>query len=41
MLTHIVLSGGTDGVDYEVLCRMTPTSGNVKEKTITVKVRAQ
>lgn len=40
-LSHIVLSGGTDGVDYEVLCRMTPTVGNVKEKTIVVKVRAQ
>src|SRR5688572_21302587 len=28
-LTNIVLSGGTDGVDYEVLCRMTPTVGSV------------
>lgn len=41
VLTHIVLSGGTDGVDYDITCRMTPTSGNVAEKTITIEVRAQ
>jgi len=40
-LANIVLSGGTDGVDYEILCRMTPTIGSVMEKTITVQVRAQ
>lgn len=40
-LTHIVLSGGTDGMDYDILCRMTPTIGSVKEKTITVQVRSQ
>lgn len=40
-LTNIVLSGGTDGVDYEILCRMTPSAGSVIEKTITVQVRAQ
>lgn len=40
-LTHVVLSGGTDGEDYEILCRMTPTSGLVREKTIIVKVRSQ
>lgn len=40
-LTSIVVSGGTDGVDYEVLCRMTPTIGSVMEKTITIPVRAQ
>lgn len=41
MVTYITLSGGTDGEDYEVLCRMTPTSGNVVEQTITIPVRAQ
>lgn len=40
-LTHIVLSGGTDGVDYDILCRMTPTVGNIVEQTITIQVRAQ
>jgi len=40
-LSSVVLSGGTDGVDYEVHCRMTPTIGAVMEKTITVPVRAQ
>lgn len=38
---YVTLSGGTDGVDYEVVCRMTPTAGNVIEQTITVPVRAQ
>lgn len=38
---YITLSGGTDGVDYDVLCRMTPTTGNIVEQTITVPVRAQ
>lgn len=38
---YVTLSGGTDGEDYEVLCRMTPTAGSVIEKTITVPVRAQ
>jgi hypothetical protein len=41
MVTYITLSGGTDGVDYDVLCSMTPSSGNVIEQTIVVKVRAQ
>jgi hypothetical protein len=40
-VSSVVLSGGTDGVDYEVLCRMTPTIGSVTEKTIIVPVRAQ
>lgn len=40
-MSHAVLSGGTDGVDYEVLARMTPTVGSVIEQTITVPVRAQ
>lgn len=40
-LTSITLSGGTDGVDYDILCRMTDSQGNVHEQTITVPVRAQ
>lgn len=38
---YVTLSGGSDGEDYEVLCRATPSAGNVLEKTITVEVRAQ
>jgi len=38
--THITLSGGTDGVDYDLTCRMTPTSGNAIDQTITVPVRS-
>jgi hypothetical protein len=41
MRAYITLSGGTDGVDYDILCRMTPTAGNIIEQTITVPVRAQ
>lgn len=40
MVAFITLSGGTDGEDYEILCRMAPSAGNVIEKTITVQVRA-
>jgi hypothetical protein len=40
-VAFVTLSGGTDGVDYEILARMTPSSGNVVEQTITVPVRAQ
>lgn len=40
-LTNITLSGGTDGVDYELTCRMTPSSGEEIEQTITIPVRAQ
>jgi hypothetical protein len=40
-VAFVTLSGGTDGVDYDILCRMTPSSGNVIEQTITVQVRAQ
>jgi hypothetical protein len=35
------LSGGSDGVDYDVVCAMTPSSGNDIEQTITIPVRAQ
>jgi hypothetical protein len=40
-VTYITLSGGTDGVDYEVTCLMTPSVGNEAEKTIVVPVRTQ
>ena len=40
-LAHIVLSGGTADNDYELTCRMTPTSGNPIDVTITVPVRQQ
>lgn len=38
---YVTLSGGTNGVDYEILCRMTSSSGAVIEQTIEVPVRAQ
>lgn len=40
LVASITLSGGTDGVDYDITCRMTPSSGNAIDKTITVPVRA-
>jgi hypothetical protein len=40
-LAIITVSSGTDGVDYDVLCRMTPSVGNVMEQTIVIPVRAQ
>ena len=40
-LTNAALSGGVDGVDYEVTCRMTPTVGSIVERTIVVRVRQQ
>lgn len=39
-LALIVVSGGVDGEDYALTCRMTPTTGKVIEQTITVPVRA-
>lgn len=41
LVAFITLSGGTDGVDYDVACRLTPTIGNAIDKTITIQVRAQ
>lgn len=40
-VASVVLSGGEDGSDYDVLCRMTPTVGPVRERTITIPVRSQ
>jgi hypothetical protein len=40
-VSSITLSGGTDGVDYELTCRMTPSSGPVVEQSIIVPVRHQ
>jgi len=39
--TFVTLSGGTDGQDYELVCRMTPTAGNPVDQTIIVPVRQQ
>lgn len=39
--THITLSGGTDGEDYELTCRMTPSSGNAVDQSVTIEVRSQ
>lgn len=33
------LSGGTDGADYLVTCRMTTTGGRVDDRTIRVQIR--
>lgn len=37
--THVTLSGGTDGEDYDVVCTMTPSSGNAVDQTVTIPVR--
>jgi hypothetical protein len=39
--TIIRLSGGEDGVDYDLTCRITPSAGDELEQTITIPVRAQ
>lgn len=41
LVAFITVSDGTDGVDYEIVCTMTPSIGNVIEQTITIPVRAQ
>lgn len=41
LTAFITLNGGTDGEDYDITCRMTPSVGNALDKTITVRVRAQ
>lgn len=41
LVAYITLTGGTDGVDYDIICTLTPSTGNPVDKTITVKVRAQ
>lgn len=32
-------SGGTDGKDYRITCRLTTTGGRVDDRTVTIKVR--
>lgn len=32
-------SGGTDGQDYKVTCRLTTTGGRIDDRTVTIKVR--
>lgn len=38
-IASVTLSGGDDGVDYEVTARITPTVGNPQDITIIVPVR--
>lgn len=40
-ITYVELSGGVDGVDYEVICHMTATDGREMEQTIVIPVRDQ
>ena len=37
--THVTLTGGVDGADYEITCRMTPTTGNPLDQTVIIPVR--
>jgi hypothetical protein len=37
----IWLSGGTDGVDYDVTCRVTTSGGRVDDRTIRIRVSQQ
>lgn len=37
----IWLSGGTDGTDYDILCRITTSDSRTLDKTMTVPVRSQ
>ena len=37
----IWLSGGTDGADYDLLCRITTSDSRTLDKTITISVRSQ
>ena len=39
--TTIVLSGGENGEDYEIECRMTPATGDPIDRTFIVPVRHQ
>lgn len=41
LVAYVTLNGGTDGVDYDIVCSATPSAGNPIDKTITVPVRAQ
>jgi hypothetical protein len=34
------LSGGTDGVDYQILCRVVTSDGRTLDKTMVIPVRA-
>lgn len=37
----VTLSGGTDGQDYDVTARITPTTGSPRDVTMTIPVRQQ
>jgi hypothetical protein len=38
-ITTIWLSGGTDGVTYDIVNRIVTTGGRIDDRTITIKVR--
>ena len=38
-VAQAVISGGTDGQDYDVTARITPDAGNPRDVTITIPVR--
>jgi hypothetical protein len=38
-VASLVLSGGTAGVDYEIVCQITTANGIVEEQSIVVPVR--
>lgn len=40
-LARLTVSGGTDGQDYDVTARITPTAGSVRDVTVTIPVRQQ
>lgn len=41
LIAFITLRGGTQGADYDVTCRITPSAGQPIDKTITISVRSQ
>lgn len=40
-VARATFSGGTDGEDYDVTARITPTAGEPRDVTITIPVRSQ
>jgi hypothetical protein len=40
-VAYFTVSGGVDGEDYDVVARITPSSGDPFDQTITIPVRAQ
>jgi hypothetical protein len=40
-VAYFTISGGVDGEDYDIVARITPSSGDPFDQTITVPVRSQ